>query len=253
MPRRNRPNGGAEGVFVSRQLRFAGIGESTLAEQVADVLEGGNPTVAPYASLGDVQLRLTAHGVDAAAADALLNPLEETLRRRFSPYCYGRDDDSLASVVLALLRDAGQTLAVAESCTGGGCGAAITAVPGSSDVFLGGVIAYSNAAKQTVLDVPAALLEAHGAVSDPVVTAMAQGVRERFGSDWGVAISGIAGPAGGTSDKPVGLVHLAVAGPDGCQAAPERFGARRGRMAVQQLSVIRSLDRLRLRLLEQKG
>ena len=146
---------GVEGIFNSRQLRFTGIGESDLAEQVADLLDGRNPTVAPYASLGDVTLRITAHAADAAAAEALLDPIESELRRRVGQHCYGRDDDSLAASVLQLLRDRGVTLAVAESCTGGALGAAITAVPGSSDVFLGGVIAYSNAIKQQLLGVPA--------------------------------------------------------------------------------------------------
>ena len=244
-----REHGGASGVYVSRQLRFTGIGESNLAEDVADLLEGSNPTVAPYASLGDVKLRLTACAGDATQAESLLDPVETELLQRAGLCCYGRDDDSLASVVLQLLRDAGETLAVAESCTGGGIGAAITAVPGCSDVFLGGVIAYSNAVKQTLLAVDPMLIETQGAVSDPVVIAMAQGARTLLGTDWAVAVSGVAGPGGGSAEKPVGLVHVAVAGPDGCLAAAERFGGRRGRDAVQQLSVIRALDRLRLRLL----
>ena len=246
-----RRHGGASGVFVSRVLRFSGIGESNLAEQVADLFEGRNPTVAPYASLGDVTLRLTACGDSPVEAEALLDPLEADLRQRTGVLCYGRDDDSLASVVLDRLRQHHHTLAVAESCTGGAIGAALTAVPGSSAVFAGGVIAYSNAVKQRQLGVPSDLLERHGAVSDAVVMAMAEGVRDRLETDWGLAVSGIAGPGGGSDEKPVGLVHVAVAGPDGCEAAALRFGDRRGRGAVQQLTVIRALDRLRLRLLAQ--
>ena len=246
-----RRHGGASGVFVSRVLRFSGIGESNLAEQVADLFEGRNPTVAPYASLGDVTLRLTACGDSPVEAEALLDPLEADLRQRTGVLCYGRDDDSLASVVLDWLRQHHHTLAVAESCTGGAIGAALTAVPGSSAVFAGGVIAYSNAVKQRQLGVPSDLLERHGAVSDAVVMAMAEGVRDRLETDWGLAVSGIAGPGGGSDEKPVGLVHVAVAGPDGCEAAALRFGDRRGRGAVQQLTVIRALDRLRLRLLAQ--
>ena len=246
-----RRHGGASGVFVSRVLRFSGIGESNLAEQVADLFEGRNPTVAPYASLGDVTLRLTACGDSPVEAEALLDPLEADLRQRTGVLCYGRDDDSLASVVLDRLRQHHHTLAVAESCTGGAIGAALTAVPGSSAVFAGGVIAYSNAVKQRQLGVPSDLLDRHGAVSDAVVMAMAEGVRDRLETDWGLAVSGIAGPGGGSDEKPVGLVHVAVAGPDGCEAAALRFGDRRGRGAVQQLTVIRALDRLRLRLLAQ--
>ena len=244
-----RENGGSSGFFVSRQLRFCGIGESDLAEMVGDLLQGRNPTVAPYASLGDVKLRLTACASSPTEALALLDPLEEELRRRTGTSCYGVDGDTLASVVLDLLRRAGNTLAVAESCTGGGLGAALTAIPGSSAAFDGGVIAYTNAVKSSLLGVPPDVLERHGAVSEQVVTAMANAVLKRFSSDWGVAISGIAGPGGGTAEKPVGMVHLAVAGPDGCEAWVERFGDRRGRLAVQQLTVIRALDRLRLRLL----
>ena len=246
-----RLHGGAAGVFVSRVLRFSGIGESNLAEQVADLFTGSNPTVAPYASLGDVKLRLTASADSPAEAEALLDPLETDLRQRTGVLCYGRDDDSLASVVLEQLRRHQQTLSVAESCTGGGIGAALTAVPGSSAVFAGGVIAYSNAVKQRQLGVSPELLEQHGAVSDVVVRAMAQGVRDRLETDWGLAVSGVAGPGGGSPEKPVGLVHLAVAGPDGCEAVTLRFGERRGRSAVQQLTVIRALDGLRLRLLAQ--
>ncbi|MDA0257808.1 MAG: competence/damage-inducible protein A [Cyanobacteria bacterium] len=246
-----RQHGGAAGVYVSRLLRFSGIGESNLAEQVSDLLEGTNPTVAPYAALGDVKLRLTACASTQSEAEALLDPVEQDLRSRTGRYCYGRNDDSLASVVIRLLQDAKQTLAVAESCTGGGLGAALTAVPGSSSVFQGGVIAYSNAVKQALLGVPLDLLEDHGAVSDPVVAAMAEGARKRLGTDWAIAISGIAGPGGSSVQKPVGLVHLGIAGPDGCVASAERFGDRRGRAAVQQLAVIRSLDRLRLRLLSE--
>ncbi len=246
-----RQNGGASSAFVSRRLHFTGIGESDLAEQVGDLFDSVNPTVAPYAALGDVTLRLTASGSSLVQAEALLNPMEEQLLQQTGRFCYGRDDDTLAAVVLRLLGDSGQTLAVAESCTGGALGAALTAVAGSSAVFAGGVIAYSNAVKQQLLGVPEALLDQHGAVSEPVAKAMAEGLRSRLHCDWGIAISGVAGPGGGTVEKPVGMVCLALAWPEGCDAWVLRFGARRGRSAVQQLSVIRALDHLRLRLLSQ--
>ena len=244
-------HGGGSGVFVSRQLRFCGIGESDLAERVDDLLASTNPTVAPYASLGDVKLRLTACGPSADAAAELLAPLEAELRRRTGDHCYGVDEDSLASVVIGLLQQREQTLAVAESCTGGGLAAALTAIPGSSSVFQGGVIAYSNSVKQGLLGVPPDLFAIHGAVSQPVVEAMALGARERLDCDWAIAVSGIAGPGGGSVEKPVGLVHLALAGPHGCEAWAQHFGERRGRAAIQRMSVIRGLDRLRLHLLAQ--
>ncbi|MCT0203434.1 competence/damage-inducible protein A [Synechococcus sp. CS-602] len=236
------------GVFQSRLLRFWGIGESSLAEQVDDLLALENPTVAPYAGAGEVKLRLTARADTAAAARGLLVPVEAELRERTGLLCFGADDDSLASVVLELLRQRGQTLAVAESCTGGGLGAALAGVAGASDVFLGGVISYSNRIKQELMEVPAGTLAAYGAVSDPVALAMAEGVRRRLGSDWAMAVTGIAGPGGGSADKPVGQVHFAVAGPDGSEAASVRFGARRGRAWIQTLSVGEALNQLRLRL-----
>ena len=239
----------AEGVFASRMLHFWGVGESNLAEQMADLLEATNPTVAPYAGSGEVKLRITARAASAEVAESLLQPVEAEIRSRTGALCFGTNDDSLASVVLERLRRRGQTLAVAESCTGGGLGAALAAVPGASDVFLGGVIAYANAVKQEVLGVSPELLEAHGAVSDPVAQAMAQGGRRATGADWTLAITGVAGPGGGTEQKPVGLVHIAVAGPDGCVSEGVRFGSSRDRSSIQTLSAGEALNRLRLALL----
>ena len=243
-----RDQGLADGVFASRMLRFWGVGESSLAEQLADLLEQSNPTVAPYAGAGEVKLRLTARADSEAAATALLAPLEASIRARTGTTCFGADDDDLATVVLGQLRARGQTLAVAESCTGGGLGAALAAVPGASDVWLGGVIAYANAVKQQLLGVPEPVLAQHGAVSDPVAQAMAEGARRVTGADWALAITGVAGPGGGTEAKPVGLVHIAVAGPDGCSSEGVRFGASRGRAWIQTLSAGEALNRLRLRL-----
>ena len=243
-----RDQGLADGVFASRMLRFWGVGESSLAEQLADLLEQSNPTVAPYAGAGEVTLRLTARADSEAAATALLAPLEASIRARTGTTCFGVDDDDLATVVLGQLRARGQTLAVAESCTGGGLGAALAAVPGASDVWLGGVIAYANAVKQQLLGVPEPVLAQHGAVSDPVAQAMAEGARRVTGADWALAITGVAGPGGGTEAKPVGLVHIAVAGPDGCSSEGVRFGASRGRAWIQTLSAGEALNRLRLRL-----
>ncbi|MFZ9570341.1 MAG: competence/damage-inducible protein A [Vulcanococcus sp.] len=243
-----RQSGLTSGVFASRMLQFWGVSESALAEQMADLLEGSNPTVAPYAGAGEVKLRITAQAETPAAAEQLLAPVEAEIRARTGSSCFGCDGESLASVVLERLRQRGETLAVAESCTGGGLGAFLAAVPGASDVFLGGVIAYANSVKQGLLEVPLALLETHGAVSDPVAQAMAEGVRRRTGADWALAITGVAGPGGGSAEKPVGLVHLAVAGPHGCSSEAVRFSASRGRDWIQTLSAGEALNRLRLQL-----
>jgi nicotinamide-nucleotide amidase len=243
-----RQSGLTSGVFASRMLQFWGVSESALAEQMADLLEGSNPTVAPYAGAGEVKLRITAQAETPAAAEQLLAPVEAEIRARIGSSCFGCDGESLASVVLERLRQRGETLAVAESCTGGGLGASLAAVSGASDVFLGGVIAYANSVKQGLLEVPLALLETHGAVSDPVAQAMAEGVRRRTGADWALAITGVAGPGGGSAEKPVGLVHLAVAGPHGCSSDAVRFSASRGRDWIQTLSAGEALNRLRLQL-----
>jgi nicotinamide-nucleotide amidase len=244
-----RQAGVAEGVFASRLLRFWGVSESALAEQVSDLLAQDNPTLAPYAGLGEVKLRMTARAKDGDTAAAFLAPLEAELRRRSGQNCYGIDGDSLASVVLEKLRQRGETLAVAESCSGGGLGAALTAVPGASDVFLGGVIAYANAVKQGLLGVDPLDLERWGAVSDPVAQAMALGAQRLTGSDWALAITGVAGPGGGSDQKPVGLVHIAVAGPASCRSEAVRFGSSRPRAWIQALSVGEALNRLRLSLI----
>jgi nicotinamide-nucleotide amidase len=245
-----RQTGLAQGVFASRMLRFWGVSESALAEQVADLLALENPTVAPYAGAGEVKLRITARADSPELAEALLQPVERELRARAGLACYGVDGQSLAEVVLELLRRRGDTLAVAESCTGGGLGAALAAVPGASDVFLGGVIAYANAVKEALLGVSADTLASHGAVSDPVAIAMAEGARRVSGARWAIAVTGIAGPGGGSAEKPVGLVHIAVAGPDGTGSAGVRFGSSRGRHWIQTLTAGEALDRLRRRLLE---
>ena len=246
----------ADKIRAEFEAKFKGMAanpatepETALAEQVADLLASENPTVAPYAGAGEVKLRITARSTNLPAAESLLQPVEQELRQRTGDACFGSDADSLASVVLALLRQRGQTLAVAESCTGGGIGAALAAVPGASDGFLGGVIAYANAVKQAVLGVPAELLERHGAVSDAVALAMAQGARQLTGATWAIAVTGIAGPGGGTAEKPVGLVHIAIAGPDGTCSEGVRFGALRGRDWIQTLTAGEALNRLRLQLL----
>ena len=136
--------------------------------------------------------------------------MTSAIRARLGPIVYGEGDETMESIVGRLLKEHGCSVATAESCTGGLIAGRLTDVPGSSAYFLGGIVAYSNAAKASLLGVSEAVLESEGAVSEPVVRAMAEGVRARFGSDYGVATSGISGPGGGTDEKPVGLVWLAL-------------------------------------------
>ena len=237
------------GVVVSRMLRFWGASESRLAEAAAAELAQTNPTVAPYAGTGEVKLRITACAETSQAAEDLIAPTQDRLMKLGGSSTYGCDDDSLASVVLGLLMERQQTVATAESCTGGGVAAALTAVPGSSAVVVGGIVAYANAIKHKLLEVSTADLRHHGAVSEPVAKAMAAAARHRLGADWGVAVTGIAGPDGGSASKPVGLVVFAVASGQGVVAVSKRFDSNRGRRWIQAVSVGTSLDLLRRQLL----
>ncbi len=232
-----------QGTFHSKVLLYWGIAESSLATKVNHLFDLKNPTVAPYANYGQARLRITARADTPEEAIALIAPVEAEIRELTGEFCYGTDDETLASVAGKHLLTSGQTLAVAESCTGGGMGEAITEVSGSSSYFLGGVISYSNDVKINLLDVDRQVLEQNGAVSAIVAEQMAIGVKAKLKSDWGISITGIAGPTGGTESKPVGLVYVGIAFPDGKVEAIElRFSPSRGRNWVRMLTISSSLD-----------
>jgi competence/damage-inducible protein CinA-like protein len=234
-------------VVQSRTLRTTGVPESALAERVGPVEEGLAPLSLAYLpGLAGVDLRLTAWGVPAAAAAALLEGGAARLRAVLGTRCYGEGDDDLAAVVLERLAQLGERLAVAESCTGGVLGGRLTAVPGASEVFVGGVIAYDDGVKRALLDVPAGVLEAHGAVSEETVTAMAVGAQHRFGVACALAVTGIAGPTGGTPEKPVGTVWLAARRGETTRAVRRVFPGPREN--VRARSAQAALDLLRLEL-----
>ncbi|GGJ04541.1 putative competence-damage inducible protein [Alicyclobacillus cellulosilyticus] len=216
IPRLKQIFGGGQ-VLVSRVIHFCGIGESDVDAAIKDLTGMANPTVAPLAGEGEMLLRITAAADHEEGARALIQPVEDEILRRFGSYVYGFDDETIASAVGKALRQAGATLAVAESCTGGLVSSMITAVPGASDYMLGGVTAYHNQAKVAWLGVREETLARFGAVSEQTALEMAQGVRERFAATYGLATTGIAGPGGGSPQKPVGLVFGAVVGPDGRQ------------------------------------
>lgn len=198
-------------VIRSRTLRTTGIAEAALADRIGALEETLAPvTLAYLPSVEGVDLRLTAWDLEPAAADRALARGVETLRPALGAHCYGEGDTDLAAVVLQRLERLGAKLAVAESCTGGLVGERLTAIPGSSAVFVGGVVAYSNEVKVRELGVPEAMIAEHGAVSEPVVRAMATGASQRFGAGAALAITGIAGPDGGSAEKPVGTVWLAA-------------------------------------------
>jgi nicotinamide-nucleotide amidase len=200
---------GRDAVVASRTLRTTGIAEATLAELILrSDLRVHSLAYLPGAR--GVDLRVTVRGLGRDAADRLLGEDIEKLRSLAGERAYGEEDMDLAEVVLQLARAGSITLAVAESCTGGMLGARLTAVPGSSQLFSGGVIAYADEAKRTLLGVKQATLEEWGAVSEATAQEMATGVRHRLGAGCGIAITGIAGPAGGSAEKPVGTVCVAI-------------------------------------------
>jgi nicotinamide-nucleotide amidase len=241
---RARRDGGGARVTRSRTLRTTGIAESALADRVGPLEERLAPvTLAYLPSVAGVDLRLTAWGVEPAAGERLLTRAAETLRPALGHHYYGDDDCDLAAVVLRRLVERDATLAVAESCTGGLVGARLTAVPGASRAFLGGEVAYADRVKVAALGVPEEMLAHHGAVSEPVVRAMAEGVARRFGADAGVAVTGIAGPSGGTADKPVGTVWLGATLRGRTEVALRRFPGERD--DVRQRSAQAALDLLR--------
>ena len=225
-----------------RVLRFYGASESHVARALAEAGgDGDGVEVTICARDFEIHVDLLAvPGAEGRAAE-----LEEALAGGLERYLFSRTEDPTPGLVLDLLRAHGLTLGAAESCTGGLVGSRLTSVPGSSDVFLGSVVAYANEAKTALLDVPEALIEQHGSVSPEVAAAMADGARSRLGADVAVAVTGVAGPGGGTPEKPVGLVYLHAVGPSGGLAAhfdlPGDRETIRGRAAAAALHLVRRI------------
>jgi nicotinamide-nucleotide amidase len=245
-----REHGGAAKIR-SRVLRIVGLGESIVEDKVKDLIRGTNPTVAPLAKSGEVHLRITAKGLPTDA-DAAIQSMEAHIRERLGDAVFGIDDETLEAVTARSLVDRGLTLAVAESCTGGLIAARLTQVAGSSAFLLAGFVPYSNEAKVRDLGVSADLIAEHGAVSAPVAQAMARGARERTGADLAIAVTGIAGPTGGTDSKPVGLVHFGIASQKSTQSLEQRFGSSPGREGVRHLTAQGALNLIRL-VAQQEG
>jgi nicotinamide-nucleotide amidase len=231
-------------VTRSLTLRTTGVTESGLVSLLGGVEEAlDDVSLAFLPGFGGVDLRLTAWQVSDEQAASLLDRAADLLCPRLGVHCYGVEGMDLAAVVVDQLRAQGLTVAVAESCTGGLIGARLTAIPGASEVFEGGLTTYSNRAKTTMLGVPEMLLDDHGAVSEAVVLEMMEGARRRLGTGAGIAVTGVAGPTGGTREKPVGTVWLAVGGVDTRRAVCQRFPG--GREEVRQRSTQAALDLLR--------
>ncbi|MGE5277473.1 MAG: competence/damage-inducible protein A [Acidobacteriota bacterium] len=209
-------------VLRRRVLRVGGTGESTVEELVAPVYERWKEhPVTILASPGEVQLHLAVRDTPERAAE-ILAAMERDFERALGHRLFGRDEEDLAAAVGRLLREKGRTLALAESCTGGMISALLTDVAGSSDYFLGGIVSYANEAKERLLGVSEETLRTRGAVSEEAAREMARGARERFGADLAAAVTGIAGPGGGSEQKPVGTVFFALSGSDGAEFARRR-------------------------------
>ncbi len=231
-------------VWRRRVLRIAGMGESAVEELVAPVYaRWKDDPVTILASPGEVQLHLAVRGAPDSA-DARLASMEADFRSVLGPRVFGEDAEDLPRVVGRRLRERGWTVALAESCTGGSIAAMLTDVPGSSDYFLGAVVSYANAAKEGFLGVEPETIRRFGAVSPETALAMAQGARDRFGADVAASVTGIAGPDGGTPEKPVGTVHFGLATKDGAALTKRRlFGGDRA--VVRRAASVQALELLR--------
>ncbi len=203
---------GLQSAIATRVLRTVGISESEVDARIAELFRTGvNPSIAVLAHLGQVDVKLTAKAATKAAAHALIDQLEPEIRRHLGEHIFSADGASLPQTLGRLMRERGWTLATAESCTGGMLGEMITSVAGSSDYYRGGVVSYADGAKTALLEVAPELIEQHGAVSEAVAAAMAVGAQAAFRATLALSITGVAGPGGGTKEKPVGLVFIALA------------------------------------------
>ena len=234
----------ADGVIASRTLKIFGMGESAVEAKLRDRMNAlTNPTLAPYAKTGEVELRITAKAATVEEARALIVPVEKEVRDIFGPLVYGADVASMEEVVLGLLKEKGLTLGTAESCTGGLVAKRMTDLPGSSAVFKGGVVSYTNEVKAGVLGVPQAMLDEFGAVSAQVARAMAQGARRVLGCDLAVSLTGVAGPDPDDRNNPVGLIYVALDTPEGTRV--RELHLINGRARIRTVAATNAFDMVR--------
>ena len=234
-----------DGVIASRTVKTFGIGESQAEAKLRDLMNAlHNPTLAPYAKPSGTELRITAHAPTEAEANALIDPVEVQVKEILGDVVIGVNVESVEEVCLALLKEKGLTLGTAESCTGGLIAKLMTDLPGSSAVFRGGVVSYTDAVKAAVLGVPQAMLDQFGAVSPQVAEAMARGAKAALGSDIAVSATGIAGPDSDDRGTPVGLVYLGLAHGDQCYVK-EFHAGHVARERVRRQSAQTALDLVR--------
>ncbi len=240
----------SDGVILSKFVHVYGIGESKIDEMAKDFIKGENPSVAPYAKQGETELRVTAKAQTKSDAQFLLDETVLTLSSMFGDCVYGYDDVTLESVVVNLLKQKKKTVATAESCTAGYISKRITDISGASQVFKMGVTTYSNESKTEELSVPAELIKEHGAVSSQVAACMAKGIRLKSGADFGVSITGIAGPKSDESKKPVGLSYIGISDETGEYVIESRKGEHHEREYIRYTSASEAINFLRLKLVD---
>ena len=237
-------------VLWSRELKHYGIGESALAEKYSHLLDMTNPTVAPYAGRGECRLRVTARGASVAEAIKIATPVIEEILAGSGTLCYGMDDDTLESVVGKLLTKRMLKMSVAESCTGGLISKRLTDVEGSSAYIGLNVVTYADEAKEKILGVSSSTIVQHGAVSERCAQEMADGMRKLSNADLALSVTGIAGPGGGTADKPVGLVYVGLADENNVRVVRLQFPAHLSRDEIRHRTASEALNMVRHQLLQ---
>lgn len=235
---------GSQGIILSRVLRTYGIGESALEEKIHDyILAQNNPTIALLARSGEIHVRITAKAATEKEAAEQIQCLETKIRSRIGEYIFGTDNQTLEEIAGRSLYNKKLTIALAESCTGGLVTSKITDIPGSSTYLIGSVVSYANEVKTNTVGVPTETLAQTGAVSPETAKAMAEGIKSKFHAKLGVGITGIAGPEGGTPSKPVGLVYIAIAGPNGTLCYEHIFSGQR--TAIKNRTALAALNYIR--------
>lgn len=235
-------------TIISHNIKMIGIGESNMAEEAGDLLDGENPTVAPYAKDGECLLRVTSSGENEKEAEEKARPVIEKITEKFENYIYAIDEPNIETALVKLLKKYHLKISLAESCTGGYAAKRITDISGASEVFDCAVVSYSNEIKHKVLGVSKEDLEKYGAVSESVARQMAEGIRRLSGADFGIGITGIAGPLSDNTNKPVGLSYVAVSDADGTECI-EIMTSRQDRDYNRYVNASRAFDLVRRKII----
>jgi len=235
--------------LVSRFVKIFGVGESAVEDKIMDLIDNQtNPTIAPYAKPGEVMLRVTANCNTLEEAEKLINPIVDEIKNRLGDAVYSTDNKELEEIVADLLLSKNVTISVAESCTGGLISKTFTDIPGISKVFMSGIVSYSNNAKIDILGVKPETIQKYGAVSKNTAIEMAENIRKISNTDIGISSTGIAGPSGGSEEKPVGLVYVAMATKDGVECKELRLWGERTR--IRNVTCLHAMDMVRRYLLK---